>query len=58
VARTASPIIPEIAYNLGSTDQKRKYDQNKIRIKQNEKIMPSAAVPGQYPTIDTLLDTP
>jgi hypothetical protein len=24
VARTASPIFPEIAYNVGSTDQKRK----------------------------------
>jgi hypothetical protein len=29
-----------------------------MKIKQNEKIMSSAAVPGQYPTIDTVLDPP
>jgi hypothetical protein len=41
---------------LGSTDRKRKYDKNKMKIKQNEKIMPRAAVPGQYPMIETVLD--
>jgi hypothetical protein len=48
----------ELTYNLGSTDRKRKYDKTNMNIKQNEKIMPSAAVPGQYPTIDIIFYPP
>ncbi len=33
VTRTASPIDPELAYNLGSTDQKRKYGKTKMKSK-------------------------
>jgi hypothetical protein len=51
-------FYPEPAYNLGSTDWKRKYDKTKMKIKEKEKIMTSAAVPGQYQTIDTIFDPP
>jgi hypothetical protein len=33
VARTASPIDPEIAYNFNSTDWKRKYGKTKMKSK-------------------------
>ncbi len=32
-ARTASPNDPELAYNLGSTDRKRKYGKTKMKSK-------------------------
>jgi hypothetical protein len=33
VARTASPIDPELAYNFYSTDRKRKYGKTKMKSK-------------------------
>jgi hypothetical protein len=33
VAHTASPIFPELAYNLGSIDGKRKYGKTKMKSK-------------------------
>jgi hypothetical protein len=33
VARTALPIFPELAYNLGSTDRKWKYGKTKMKSK-------------------------
>jgi hypothetical protein len=33
VARTTLPIFPELAYNLGSTDRKRKYGKTKMKSK-------------------------
>ncbi len=54
----ASPIVIELAYKFCCTDQKQKYVQYKTTTNSKFKIMPSATVPGQYPTIGTILDPP
>ncbi len=58
VARTASPILAEQTYNLGSTDWKRKYGKTKIKSKQNHKRMPSTTVRGPYASNNTIFDPP
>jgi hypothetical protein len=56
--RRALPIVIELAYNFRCTDQKRKYVQYKTTANSKFKIMPSATVPGQYPTIGAISDPP
>jgi hypothetical protein len=56
--RSTSPIVIEIANKFCCTDRRRKYVQYEPTANQNLKIMPSATVPGQYPTIGTILDPP
>jgi hypothetical protein len=54
----ALPIVIELAYKFRCTDWKRKYVQYKTTMNSKFKIMPSAVVPGQYPTIGAILDPP
>jgi hypothetical protein len=57
--RQASAIGPEIANLLNCYERKRKYVQNKMKAYYLEKkIMFSAKVPGQYPTICVIFDPP
>ncbi len=35
---------PELAYKFSSTDRKRKYGKDKMKVNQNEKIMSSDAI--------------
>ncbi len=58
VACTALPIDPELAYNLDSTDRKRKYGKTKTKSEQNDKRMPSATVRDSYASINTIFDPP
>jgi hypothetical protein len=45
VAHTASPICPELACKLGSTDRrKRKYSKHKMKANKNKNIMPSTMI--------------
>jgi hypothetical protein len=56
--RSASPIVIEITNKFCCTDRKRKYVYYEPTANQNLKIMPSATVPGQSPTIGAILDPP
>jgi hypothetical protein len=43
-ACSPSPIIPELAYKMGNTDQKRKYGKYNVTANYNDKIMANVMV--------------
>ncbi len=56
--RRTSPIVAEIAYYFHCTDRKRQYVQDETMANSKFKMMPSATVRGQCPTIGAILDPP